>query len=139
MKKKLLIVLCISTAVFVAGLILLRGMTGKTPPEVFSMHETEIRQYIANVQLGKIPRSADGQGFLVLQVLDDNGATHVEQKGNCVVVTFGFMPTDVVPQLWYSPVGFSPMPAPIQELKAQHKFFRWHQLQNDWGYCEWDD
>jgi hypothetical protein len=139
MKKKLLVAIFILLVACVAGRMLLRAFRPSTPPEVLAKHEQEIRQYIANVRLGKIPKSADGRGFLVLRVLGDNGATHVEQQGNCVVVTFGFMPTDSVPQLWYSPAGFSPLPPEIQELKTRHKFFKWHQLQGDWSYCEWDD
>jgi|SRR6185437_12010995 len=139
MKMKLLTALLILSATFVAWYMGSHVLRGGRPAEVLSRNEKEIRQYIANIQLGKIPKKVDGRGFLVLKVLGDNGVRYVEQNGNCIVITFGFMPTDSVPQLWYSPSGFSPLPAPIQELKTRHKVFEWHRLQNDWGYCEWDN
>lgn len=139
MKRKLLIALIVLTLGLVGTHTGLRWLRGNTPAEVLSKNEKEIRQYIADVQLGKFPKRADGRGFPVLNVLANNGARYVERNGDCIVITFGFMPTDPVPQLWYSPSGFSPVPLPIQHLKARHKLFVWHQLQSDWGYCEWDD
>ena len=122
--KKTLIIAAIALAVtFIAGRMILRAISGSTPPEVFADNEKEIRTYIANLQLGKIPNSPDGRGFLVLKVLGDNGATHVDQEGGYVVITFGFMPTDAVSQLWYSPSGFAPLPQPIQDLKTRTQVF----------------
>jgi hypothetical protein len=141
-RTNLLIALLLIPVAFVAGLLALRALRavrGNTPAEVFAKNESEIRQYVANLRAGKIPRSPDGRGFLVLKVLGDNGVTRVEQNANCTVITFGFMPTDAVPQLWYSPTGFSPLPVPLHDLKGQSKVFTWRQLKDDWGFCEWDN
>lgn len=140
MKTKLLIIfLLLFSVAFVAGRLVLRAIRGSTPAEIFAENEKEIRQYVGNIQSGKIPKSPDGRGFLVLKVLGDAGVTRVDQNANCVVVTFGFMPTDAVPQLWYSPTGFSPVPTAVKELKTRAKYFKWRQLRDDWGYCEWDN
>src|SRR5206468_6615327 len=119
-------------------LSVLRHVLFPTPVEVFEKDEAEIRTYVSNLQAGKIPRRSGDNGYAILHVLADHDATYVKREGNCVVITFAFMPTDAVPQLWYSADGFDSLPEPFAKLKS-HKFFKWHRIRKDWGYCEWDD
>ncbi len=62
----------------------------------------------------------------------------MEKKGDCFVVVFGFMPTDAVPELWFSPNGFDPLPPDLEALKQGKRYFDWEQLSLQWGACHWD-
>ena len=139
-RRSLLLASGLVAAALVVVLILhvVRRIFFPTPTEVFERNEADIRLYVSNIQAGKIPERASGNGYAILQVLADHDATYVQKDGNCVVITFAFMPTDAVPQLWYSPGGFDPLPQPFAALTT-HKYFKWQRIRNDWAYCEWDD
>src|SRR5689334_158978 len=71
----------------------------------FEKHEAAIRTYVGNILNGRI--AADGKGeYPVLDKLGECDAYRVRKVDECVVITFRFMPTDAVPELWYSPKGF---------------------------------
>jgi len=126
-------------AVFmVPVLVCLVGCGHDDPSRVFLKNEKSIRNYVARVQADKIPVGADG-GVLLLDVLAAHGATSVRKKGPCVVITFAFMPTDAVPELWYSPAGFEPLPDSLGALRAQSRSFKLTRIRDDWAYVEWDN
>ena len=55
-----------------------------------------------------------------------------------ILTVLGFMPTDAVPELWYSPKGFDPLPPGLEERKRTSSYFHWEQLAPNWGACHWD-
>jgi hypothetical protein len=134
----LLPIFVITPVVGFAVWLLPSGVREDHPIPVFRKHEAELREYAESVRTGKVESSTEGWGgYPMPQWLVDEGAKHTDLRDGCVVITFFFMPTDAIPELWYSPAGFDPMPKALQERK-QKPFFRWEQLAPDWGVCWWD-
>jgi hypothetical protein len=114
-----------------------RKMSVPAPIQVLQTHETRILEYIDSIRHGKIPRRDDGRGFAVLDVLVNAGATQVRTEDNCVVITFGFMPTDAVPELIYCADGFDPLPTVLLDRKRK-AYFEMTTISPQWIYCRWD-
>ncbi len=111
--------------------------TQRHPDKVFGKREADLREYIRRINAGEVYHE-DKRGYTVPQFLIDAGATVVKkQDDGCIVIFFDFLPTDAVPELWYSERGFDPLPAGLQARKRR-PFFHWQPLAPDWGYCKWD-
>jgi hypothetical protein len=106
------------------------------PGQLFREREKELREYVSRINAEKVDFD-DKQGYAIPQFLIDAGARYVKKKDGCIVISFGFLPTDAVPELWYCQVGFDPIPKGLVERK-QMTFFQWEQLAPDWGFCKWD-
>jgi hypothetical protein len=107
------------------------------PPSVYRYYQAELDRYAQRLQTGAV-RYVEGRGYGIPQFLIDHGARYVVKKGDCYVVIFGFMPTDAVPELWFSPDGFDPIPAELASVKNGKGYFHWKQLSAHWGACHWD-
>jgi hypothetical protein len=107
------------------------------PAVLYRHYEPELQRYAERLQADEA-RSVEGREFGLPQFLIDHGARYVVKNGDCFVVIFGFMPTDSVPELWFSPNGFDPLPPGLEELKRTSGYFRWEQLSPQWGACHWD-
>ena len=108
----------------------------RDPARVYSRYSSELAAYAERLQTGRVPRDSNGE-YAMPQFLIDRGATHVRREGECFVITFGFMPSDAVPELWFSPTGFDPLPKELAERK-HHPYFRFVQLSDEWAECDWD-
>ena len=108
---------------------------------LFREHETKIRKYAEEVVAGKIPKRADGEGFEIMNTLAAHGAIAVKKVGDCIVITFQSSPPDPIPELWYSPKGFIPLPTQMKEIEASRRSAssRVEFLRSDWAFCEWGD
>jgi len=107
------------------------------PAAVYRHYQPELHRYAERLQAGEV-HSVEGRGYAIPQFLIDHGARYVVQKGDCFVVIFEFLPTDAVPELWFSPNGFDPLPPDLAALKQDKEYFRWEQLSPQWGACHWD-
>ena len=107
------------------------------PPQILRAHIATIQIYVDNIESGKISALTPDGEYPILNVLQDRGVTHVRKIGNRIVMIFAFMPTDAVPELWYSPDGFTS--EWVAERKKSKAFFEWKQIDNHWGYCLWDN
>jgi hypothetical protein len=107
------------------------------PAAVCRHYESELHRYAERLQAGEV-RSVEGRGYAIPQLLIDHGARYVVKQGDCFVVSFRFMPTDAVPELWFSPNSFDPLPPDLEALKQSKGYFRWEQLSPQWGACHWD-
>jgi hypothetical protein len=107
------------------------------PAAVYRCYKAELHRYAERLQAGEV-RYVEGRGYGIPQFLIDHGARYVVKKGDCYVVIFGFMPTDAVPELWFSPNGFDPLPLDLETLKHGKGYFHWEQLSSQWGACLWD-
>lgn len=134
--------LLVLTVVFAVGFLAIRW-TQRTlsvpyPIRVLKRHQGDILTYFASIKAGRIPEREAGNGYYLLDVLADSGATYVQQQGDCMVITFEFMPTDAVPQLVHCPHGVEPLPAYAVERKAACGFFEWTLIEPNWAYCRWN-
>jgi hypothetical protein len=107
------------------------------PAAVYRCYESDLHRYAERLQGGEI-RSIDGRGYDIPQFLIDHGARSVVKKGECFVVIFGFLPTDAVPELWFSPSGFDPLPPELNARKQGKGHFDCEQLSPQWAACHWD-
>jgi hypothetical protein len=111
--------------------------TNRHPDAVFRRHEADLRDYVRRIQAGDVA-FVEGRGYGIPQFLSDAGARAVQkEEDGCIVIFFDFMPTDAVPELWYSEKGFTPLPKGLEQRK-QRAVFKWTELAPDWGYCRWD-
>lgn len=78
-------------------------------------NQEAIETYIGSINAGRIPLREGQRGYFLLDVLARGGATYVQKDGDCVVITFEFMPTDAVPELIYSPRGSAGLPKRYQD------------------------
>lgn len=109
----------------------------RQPDRVFRKREAELRDYVSRMQNGEIIH-VEKRGYAIPQFLIDAGASSVRKsEDGCIVIFFDFMPTDAVPELWYSEQGFDPFPEGLEDRKRR-AFFQWKLLAPDWGYCLWD-
>jgi hypothetical protein len=106
------------------------------PARIFLRYEQELRRYGARLESGEVYSEAD-RGYALPQYLIDHGARSCTKEGDCFIIHFSFMPTDAVPELWYSPYGFEPLPEELAQ-RRQNSYFRFTQLATDWGECYWD-
>lgn len=107
------------------------------PALVYRHYDRELHRYAERLVSGEV-YSEPNRGYAIPQFLIDHGARYVVKKDECFVVVFGFMPTDAVPELWYSPKGFDPLPAGLEVLKQHSGYFHWEELSPNWGACFWD-
>jgi hypothetical protein len=107
------------------------------PALVYRHYERQLHSYAERLMAGAVYSEPD-YGYAIPQFLIDHGARYVRKQNDCFVVIFGFMPTDAVPELWYSPKGFAPLPTRLEELKRHSAYFRWEELSPNWGACFWD-
>jgi hypothetical protein len=107
------------------------------PAAVYRHYEPDFHRFAERLQAGEI-RGIEGRGYAMPQFLIDHGAQYVVKKGDCFVVIFSFMPTDAVPELWFSPSGFDPLPPDLESRKQGNGYFHWEQLSSQWGACHWD-
>jgi len=108
------------------------------PGAVFRHHGPELLDYGRRLTGGEV-RYVEGRGYALPQFLIDAGARYAVIEGDAFVVGFGFMPTDAVPELWFSPKGFEPWPTSLAERRRRNSFFRFQQLAPNWGECYWDN
>ena len=107
------------------------------PALVYRCYERELHRYAERLEAGNVYHEPN-RGYAIPQFLIDHGARYVVKKDECFVVVFGFMPTDAVPELWYSPKGFDHLPPGLEELKRKSGYFQWEQLSHHWSACHWD-
>jgi len=107
------------------------------PALVYRQYEPELQRYAERLQAGEVS-SVAGRGYDIPQFLIDRGAKSVRKDGNCFVIYFGFLPTESVPELWFSPGGFDPLPPGLVSRKKDEPYFLWEPLSPHWGACHWD-
>lgn len=107
------------------------------PALLYRYYERELHEYAERLEAGEVRKDAR-RGYAIPQFLIDHGARYVIKNEDCFVVVLGFMPTDPVPELWYSPKGFNPLPPRLEELKKGRGYFDWEELSPNWGACFWD-
>jgi hypothetical protein len=108
----------------------------RDPARVYRRYSSELHAYVARIQAGSVARDPRGE-YAMPQFLIDRGATHARREGDCIVITFGFLPADAVPELWFSPTGFDPPPEGIAQRK-HHPYFKFDVLSPAWAECDWD-
>jgi hypothetical protein len=115
-------------------LYLLRHWQMQDTPELVCRHyERELQEYGRRLQAGEV-RYVEGRGYGLPRYLIAHGARYCTRHGDCFCVWFGFILDDLVPQLWFSPNGFDPMPEEIAE-QTRPRYARWEQLSPQWGAC----
>jgi hypothetical protein len=107
------------------------------PALVYRYYERELHGYAQRLEAGEV-YSDPNRGYAIPPFLIDHGARYVVREGGCFVVVFGFLPPAAVPELWYSPQGFDPLPPGLEEVKRKSGYFRWESLSPHWGACHWD-
>jgi hypothetical protein len=107
------------------------------PARVYRHYQSELHRYAERLQAGEV-RYVEGRGYALPQFLIDQGARYVIKIDDCFVVVFGFMPTDAVPELWFSPNGLNPRPRTLERRAHGKGHFEWEQLSPNWGACYWD-
>lgn len=135
--RTIILVALVSGGTAAALLELLNLWSDDNPRLVYWRYGTALDGYVSRLQAGRVAQNSDGQ-YAIPQFLIDRGARHIARDGNCFVITFGFMTTDAVPELWFSPSGFDPLPAGIAERK-RHGYFQFRRLSAHWAECDWDD
>jgi hypothetical protein len=78
--------------------------------------------------------SVAGRGYGIPQYLIDKGARYCTKHGDCFCVRFGFIADSAVPELWYSPSGFDPMPAELAHMN-RNGVYKWIPLASQWAAC----
>jgi hypothetical protein len=111
--------------------------THPDPVQIFREREAVLRKYVRQIDDGQI-KQVESCGYPIPQSLIDAGVKAVTTQDGCVVITFWFLPTDAVPELWYSPRGFDPLPKGLEERKREN-YFESEQLTPDWFFCKWDN
>lgn len=106
------------------------------PSRVYARYNAEVVAYAHLWQSGKLTANAQGE-YALTRFLWDCGARHASQEGGCLVISFGFLPTDPVPELWFSPSGFDSLPAGISDRKKR-AYFKFALLSPTWAECDWD-
>ena len=107
------------------------------PVRIFQRYQSELQVYVHQIMDGSGAQTEQIRRYAVPQFLASHGARYVSTQGDCIVISFGFMPTDPVPELWYNPKGFDPFPPELEKL-TRGSYFHWEQLAPDWGACYWD-
>jgi hypothetical protein len=141
MKRWLLLVAVVGLAVLVSnGFHDLRMQDD--PVLIYQYYEEDLQRYADRLEGGKVksePIWDHGiRGYYMPQFLISHGARYAFKEGDCFVISFSFMPTDAVPELWYSPNGFEPLPQGLQDRQRRYNYFKWQQLSPKWGACYWD-
>jgi hypothetical protein len=127
-----LIVASIGQGLCLLPLNLLKHQRMKDRPElVYRCYEHELQEYGRRLQIGDV-RYVEGRGYGLPQYLIDHGARYCVKKGNCFCVFFGFILDDPIPELWFSPSGFDPMPPEIAE-DCRTQQGQWETLSSQWG------
>jgi hypothetical protein len=83
-----------------------------TPEVVYGRYEPELHAYARRLEAGEV-RRVEGRGYAIPPFLIDKGARLVVEKDGCFVVVFESLLDNPVPELWYSPTGFDPMPSDL--------------------------
>lgn len=110
--------------------------TDDHPARTYWRYSSRLAQYAERLQAGRVAIDSNGE-YAIPQFLIDRGARHVFREGTCYVITFGFLPTDAVPELWFSPSGFDPLPKAIDE-RRHRAYFQFSRLNREWAECYWD-
>lgn len=103
-------------------------------PELLYVHyEVELQEYASRLESGD-ERFVEGRGYGLPKYLIDHGARYCTKHGDCFCIEFGFMGDEDVPELWYSPRGFDPLPRELADAnsKGVHK---WTPLSPSWAAC----
>jgi hypothetical protein len=99
-----------------------------------------MENYISAIQTRQVGLRSRGSGYCLSECLATNNATRVVAQDGCIVITFGFLPPDAVPQLIYSSTGFSGLPSFYKHQNAAGPaFFMRTPVDDKWSYCLWDD
>ena len=130
------VVIGIGLAVSVAGWLLWNAQIDNNPARIYSRYSSQLDEYAARLQDGKVAQGADGE-YALPQFLIDCGARHARREGDCFVISFSFMPTDPVPELWFAPSGFDPLPSGLTDRKSR-AYFKFVPLGGKWAECDWD-
>jgi hypothetical protein len=107
-------------------------------------NQTAFNAYVQRVIDGKVIRTGAGTtnpSYGMPQFMLNNDVKQVEKQGDCIIITFWFMPTDCVPQFIFSPRGLDGVP---EEYKsggpkgAKWPYWKFVPVDKNWYYCEWD-
>jgi len=103
------------------------------PELLYAEYEEELQDYARRLTAGDVV-SVEGCGFGLPQYLIDHGARYCTKHGNCFCVSFGYIADSAVPELWYSPDGFDPMPAELAHMN-RNGVYEWMPLAPKWAAC----
>src|SRR5207248_6956672 len=110
------------------------------PVRALKRNRANVDEYVRNLNLGRIPKREDGQGYYVLDVLGSFNARYVRIDSECVFITFAFLPTDAIPALIYSPKGMDGLPRGFKPETADDdgqpplRLYDFTQIDDNWFY-----
>jgi hypothetical protein len=103
------------------------------PEKIYPHYKQELQVYAERLDAGVVHESVPNRGYDLPQCLIDNGARYCNKFGNCYCITFESLLDNPVPELWYSPTGFTDVPQIVSEVK--HLKARWQKLDTNWACC----
>jgi hypothetical protein len=103
------------------------------PELLYDHYESRLQDYGRRLEAGEV-NSIEGRGYGIPQYLIDHGARYCTKHGNCYCISFGFIADSAVPQLWYCPTGFDPMPTELAHIN-RNGVRRWIPLARQWAAC----
>lgn len=103
------------------------------PDGLYWRYKDELHEYARRLDAGDV-EFVEGCGYAVPQCLIDHGACRCVKRADCFCVTFcqDFFDTPL-PELWYSPSGFAPVPEPVAKMNRDWPRHKWVPLTRNWA------
>ena len=104
------------------------------PELLHPYYKARLQDYGHRLKAGEVV-SVEGRGYGIPQYLIDHGARYCTKHGDCYCISFGFIADSAIPELWYSPRGFEPMPEELARMNRGWPRHRWIPLAPQWAAC----
>lgn len=103
------------------------------PELIYPRYESRLKDYGRRLSAGEV-NYEETRKYGIPQYLINHGARYCTKHGDCFCVTFGFIADSAVPELWYSPSGFDPLPAELAHIN-RNGVHVWIPLAPQWAAC----
>ena len=127
----LVLLICICIVTFWAA----RNWFQPRPIRVLRANYGAITDYAARVGREDIPMRADGQGYLISEVLYHEGATFVRREQGYVRIIFPSLPPDATEELIYCPHGHNNR---LPLIRTHRHVCEWKVINDQWLYLVHD-
>jgi hypothetical protein len=103
------------------------------PELLYPYYQSRLQDYGRRLSAGEV-NYEETRKYGIPQYLIGHGARYCTKHADCFCVSFGFIADSAVPELWYSPHGFDPMPAELAHM-SRNGVHEWIRLAPQWAAC----